>query len=298
MNKKQSKRPVIIGEVLFDRFPDGSAVLGGAPFNVAWNLQAFGQAPLLISRVGEDELGARIRATMADWAMDTSALQSDPQHPTGIVDVSFQDGEPGYDIVSGSAFDFIVPDDIPALDDAAVLYHGSLAMRNQVTRRTLETLIEQTSVPRFVDVNLRAPWWRQGEVLSLLDGAVWVKLNETELAELSPEDMRSGDPGEDLRRQYGWQGLILTRGSRGAEIITTRRTVSVAPEPATRVVDTVGAGDAFASVILLGILQEWSLDVTLERAQSFASAVVGLRGATVTDPEFYDRFAGAWGVNG
>ena len=34
-------RPVVFGEVLFDCFPDGSRVLGGAPFNVAWHCQAF-----------------------------------------------------------------------------------------------------------------------------------------------------------------------------------------------------------------------------------------------------------------
>ena len=35
----------VFGEVLFDVFPDGKQVLGGAPFNVAWHLQAFGIAP-------------------------------------------------------------------------------------------------------------------------------------------------------------------------------------------------------------------------------------------------------------
>ncbi|MBA1332725.1 carbohydrate kinase, partial [Candidatus Endoriftia persephone str. Guaymas] len=49
--------PIIFGEVLFDCFEDGSRVLGGAPFNVAWHLQALGAAPLFISRVGDDSLG-------------------------------------------------------------------------------------------------------------------------------------------------------------------------------------------------------------------------------------------------
>lgn len=44
----------IFGEVLFDHFPDGNQVLGGAPFNVAWHLQAFGQSPCMVSRVGND----------------------------------------------------------------------------------------------------------------------------------------------------------------------------------------------------------------------------------------------------
>ncbi len=86
--------PVIFGEVLFDRFPDGNSVLGGAPFNVAWHLQAFGARPLLISSVGDDELGAEIRQTMQDWGMDDSGLQTDAAHPTGTVEVSFNAGEP------------------------------------------------------------------------------------------------------------------------------------------------------------------------------------------------------------
>ena len=64
------KRVVVFGEVLFDRFPDGSEILGGAPFNVAWNLQAFDVQPLLVSRVGKDRLGRRILGAMSEWGMD------------------------------------------------------------------------------------------------------------------------------------------------------------------------------------------------------------------------------------
>ncbi|NIV35790.1 MAG: carbohydrate kinase, partial [Anaerolineae bacterium] len=60
-------RPVIFGEVLFDEFEDGSAVLGGAPFNVAWHLQGFGLNPLFISRIGTDALGAQVQQQMRDW---------------------------------------------------------------------------------------------------------------------------------------------------------------------------------------------------------------------------------------
>ena len=34
----------VFGEVLYDQFPDGRRILGGAPFNVAWHLAAFGAA--------------------------------------------------------------------------------------------------------------------------------------------------------------------------------------------------------------------------------------------------------------
>jgi len=84
---------VIFGEVLFDCFPDGNSVLGGAPFNVAWHLQAFGMSPMMISSVGDDELGNKVKSAMQDWSMRTTGLQLDPVHPTGSVDIEFVDGE-------------------------------------------------------------------------------------------------------------------------------------------------------------------------------------------------------------
>ena len=66
----------VFGEVLFDHFPDGRRVLGGAPFNVAWHLQAFGKRPHLISRVGDDAEGQEIRTAMRDWGMSEAGLQT------------------------------------------------------------------------------------------------------------------------------------------------------------------------------------------------------------------------------
>lgn len=40
---------------MHDRFPDGNKVPGGVPFNLAWHLRGFGEAPLFISRVGQAE---------------------------------------------------------------------------------------------------------------------------------------------------------------------------------------------------------------------------------------------------
>jgi fructokinase len=63
---------------------------------------------------------------------------------------------------------------------------------------------------------------------------------------------------------------------------------------ATAVVDTVGAGDAFASVMIHGLLEQWPPELALRRAQMFASALVGVRGATVSDRAFYRPFVDAW----
>ena len=100
-------RPVVVGEVLFDHFPDGSRVLGGAPFNLAWHLRAMGLEPLLITRVGSDPEGAEVLETMARWGLDVSAVQLDHRHATGAVHVRFDGGEPVFDIPSGQAWDHL-----------------------------------------------------------------------------------------------------------------------------------------------------------------------------------------------
>lgn len=281
----------IFGEVLFDHFPDGSRVLGGAPFNVAWHLQAFGQSPRLISRVGSDREGDQVRSAMGDWGLSTEGLQTDASHPTGRVAVSFQAGEPAYDIVADCAYDHIEPTDTGPCD---LLYHGSLAARAARSARTLQQLRAAGPHSVFIDINLRQPWWQPATVHELLRGADWVKLNGDELATLGDSGGSSGAARVFLGR-YQLQGLLVTRGSAGAELLLASGDVlQVAPQPAIEVIDTVGAGDAFASVMLLGLLHDWPMPVTLERAQQFAAAVVGRRGATVSDPGFYRVFSRQW----
>lgn len=288
MKPGQAVRPVIFGEVLFDRFPDGAAVLGGAPFNVAWHLQAFGFQPLFISRVGDDASGDEIRQAMCDWGMDIAGLQTDGGHATGSVEVSFTDGEPHYDIVKPSAWDFIDADELPELPDECFLYHGSLALRHDVSAQALDEIRRRTHAPRFVDINLRPPWWQIDSVRRLLGDARWVKLNEHELEMIQP-----GAKGEELLHDR--EGFVaLTHGARGASLIMGEARHEVRPEPNADFVDAVGAGDAFASVLLAGIAGGWPPAVALQRAQAFASAVVGIRGAVSRDRRFYQRCIDAW----
>ena len=288
-------RPVLFGEVLFDRFPDGSEVLGGAPFNVAWHLRGFGEDPLFISRVGEDDAGRQVRRAMEAWGMDASALQTDPEHPTGAVRIELVDNDPRFEILPDQAYDFIYLADMPDLERTAFLYHGSLALRRQESRTTLETLTRHLEAPVFLDVNLRPPWWQAEDVLRWATRADWLKLNQDELDELAPGSGTMADRARAFMNARGLEYLVLTQGGKGASAFTRDgRLESVVPVPSDHVVDTVGAGDAFTSVFLLGQLHGWPLPITLERAQAFASAIVGVRGATVAAPAFYQGFLEAW----
>lgn len=289
-----NKRLCIFGEVLFDHFPDGKRVLGGAPFNVAWHLQAFGAAPWFISRVGDDREGESIRRSMHDWGMDTAGLQMDRHLPSGRVSVQLVDGEPNYDIVEPCAYDAIDAPE-PGATPCRLLYHGSLALRNPASARAAEAIRATQPETVFVDVNLRPPWWRREQVLAMVEQAHWVKLNSEELQLLDQKEGETGARATEFLADYGLRGLVLTHGSAGAEVFEANgKPVRIRPQTDTTVVDTVGAGDAFTSVVILGLVNQWSPVLTVQRAQGFASAVVGQRGATVANMAFYRPFIEAW----
>lgn len=286
----------IFGEVLFDHFPDGSMVLGSAPFNVAWHLQAFGQSPRFISRIGDDASGHEVAAQMDSWGMSKAALQVDLKYSTGSVQVQIENGEPHYDIVAESAYDFIDSQFLKRRQTQGTLYHGSLAIRNPIARAALQAVKARHQGKIFVDVNLRLPWWKPETLLPLLQNADWVKLNEAELAELHPKSSGLEAAMQAFCTQFDLGTLVVTRGARGAIACDKQRDiVTVQPPTNINVVDTVGAGDAFAAIFLLGMSKQWSLDITLKRAQTFACALVGRRGATVVDREFYHVFSKQWG---
>ena len=290
MNDKQI---ALFGEVLFDQFPDGQQILGGAPFNVAWHLQAFGLKPCFISRVGNDVAADKIRQAMQTWGMTMDGLQTDVDYPTGIVQITINDGEPSYDILPNQAYDFIADEQLDLSTQYAVIYHGTLAMRHAISTHALEVLKAQHSGKVFVDVNLREPWWQVERVLRVLEQAHWVKLNQQELEQLQPLHIDLKAAMALFLARHHLEVLIVTCGERGAAAISqSGEFVTVKPRGVSPVVDTVGAGDAFAAVLLLGLQRGWSLTLTMDRAQNFASALVTQRGAIVQDLNFYLPFIG------
>jgi fructokinase len=279
---------VIFGEVLFDCFSSGDEVLGGAPFNVAWHLQAFGDKPKFISRVGQDSRGQKVKAMMAGWGMPSPLVQSDPEHPTGRVDVNFIDNEPHYNIVPDVAYDFIEPVDDQAITSQSILYHGSLALRQEQSKCAFTQLSQRSDLLLFVDVNLRSPWWNKQAVEQYLHRAQWAKLNHDELALMGFENADIAQSAIQLQVKFDLEQVIITQGEQGALVCTRQhKTIRVKPPQVTQFVDTVGAGDAFTARYIHGLRADEAAVETVEAAQKFSIRVLGLRGAISTDAAFY-----------
>lgn len=293
---------ILFGEVLADIFADRT-VLGGAPFNVARHLQAFGQDPLLITRLGNDSLAEEVLDEMAQVGMEPLGVQCGNHHPTGRVQVHMKDGAHTFEILPEQAYDYIHPAIVrmTALSvKPKLVYFGTLAQRNEISRRALKTLLRSTHAAKFLDINLRAPWYEEKTIKQSLQFANIIKLNADELAILAEMfGLTESEPqrqAAELMSRFDLERVVVTCGQEGAWQLNRKgkKTEAGIKNRIAMLMDTVGAGDGFAAVCILGELLKWPAVSTLERANEFAAAICEIRGAIPDHADFYEPFNREW----
>ncbi len=288
----QSRTIVGVGEALFDLFPD-SARLGGAPLNMAVHAHQLGNRGLLISRIGQDDLGRRLQDELRHKGMSLDHLQTDPDHPTGTVVVDFDaDGEPTFDIIKDVAWDYLQYDydceDVAQMCDAVCF--GSLAQRIGQTRNTIYRLLSSARRGiRLFDVNLRQTCYDRRVLSRSMELATAVKLNSAELATLRrmfnlPE--ADTDAARKLIQQFDLKWLAVTRGAEGTAVITPNDEFAGKTVDAKNGGDAVGAGDATAAALLHGATRRWDWPRTIKLANALGAHVAGQAGAC---PELNDE---------
>ena len=310
MNGAGTASAVVFGEALVDDFHT-EQIVGGAPFNVARHLAAFMAKVTAITRVGNDRNGQLVRAEFERFAMSEAGLQVDPMEETGRVLVERGPRGHRFTILPDQAYDFI--DRAMAMRsvegvDPDIVYFGMLAQRNEASRTALKGVLESGATVRFLDLNLRDGQYDERGVTRSLQAANIVKVNEEELQvlfgwffqiqpeapALSADEVRASC--QALLRMFSLDALVVTLGHRGSvyfgsdgQVLTQRDH----PAPPF-VIDTVGAGDAFAAIFLLGKMRGWPLETALLRANEFAGAICAIPGAVPRDMGFYDKWMTRW----
>lgn len=308
---------LIIGEALVDCFAD-ARVAGGAPFNVARNLAAFNLNPIMITRIGVDDNSKILLDEFDRFGLSMAGLQRDAVLPTGHVDVHFDAHSHRFDIAENAAWDALSTSlalDVTAQCQPKIICFGTLAQRAPQSQHAIAGVLDLAKTlgaVRVLDLNVRANLPDLATVDFSLRHADIVKVNDIELAQLlswfvpgfaagvvtrNPPPTRAGYHAaiKNLLQQYPLQQLIVTCGAEGYDVYDRRGTlIESGTPPETTVVDTVGAGDAFTSILIVGLVQRWPASLTFKRASYFAAAVCGLRGAVAADPNFYQQWATQW----
>jgi fructokinase len=265
-----------IGEVLWDLLPSG-AKLGGAPANFACHSHALGASARVVTRVGHDELGQKIRLRFEAQGIADGTVQVDDEAPTGTVTVALsENGIPNYIIHENVAWDRlqVTSPALAAIREADAICFGSLAQRSEPSRTSIQRLVSAAPAEalRVFDVNLRQKYF-SGEVIEQsLRLANVLKLNDGELPVLAKVFGLTGGPAGSLLFQNGqW---------------------SDCPSVPVEIVDTVGAGDAFTAAMVMGLLRKMELEEINWLADEVARYVCSCAGATPPLPKkFSERFS-------
>jgi fructokinase len=281
--------------VLWDLLPGGRR-LGGAPINFTVYAAALGARAFAVSAVGEDALGEEARTRLASAGVDVRLLASVPGLPTGTVTVSIDaDGQPSYVIDGPVAWDAIPQSTAlneigPTVD--AVCF-GTLGQRQAHSRTTIRTFLEHTRPEclRVFDVNFRDPAIDENLLLASLERANAVKVNDGEFARVSALMALHGEDAqriEQLAARFALRAVAVTMGARGCRIFVAGRH-AVHAGFAVPVVDTVGAGDAFAAALVMGLLRGHPPEWIAREANELAAGVC--RSAGAWDPQFHSSRA-------
>jgi fructokinase len=282
-----SRKHIVVGlgELLWDLFPAGKQ-LGGAPANFAYITALLGDAGIPVSRVGDDALGNEALARLAQLGLRAIFIQQDRAHPTGVVNVVISGGQHQFEIRQNVAWDFLefteVEAQLAGMADAVCF--GSLAQRSAASRTSILDFLRATrsKAVRVFDVNLRQTFYSKEVLEESMKVATIVKLNHEELPKImhlfgatmsaEPEAARM------LLSLYNLKLVCITRGNGGSLLVSASECIEH-PGFKVKVVDTVGAGDAFTAALVHDYLRGKSLAEMNENANRVGAWVASQSGA-------------------
>jgi fructokinase len=157
-----------------------------------------------------------------------------------------------------------------------MVYFGTLAQRSAKNRRALKRLLEIRPRHVFFDVNLRQKFWNKNMLIEGFKASTIVKFNDDEwrvIRKLAGVNSPGG-----LIREYGPEMVIVTKGGKGADVYTAGAKLSER-SPNVKVVDAVGAGDAFSGTMAAAVLRGVPLKKALKQACAVGAYVVTRHGA-------------------
>ena len=252
--------------------------------NVAIHLKYQGFDPIIISRLGTDDFGFELIDFLEEKKVHTEFIQRGQKHLTGVVKANISDKRNvTYNILRPVAYDYIqkTSEAEVLVRNSDVFIYGSLAARNDVSQETLLSFLDMAKLKVF-DVNFRVPHYTSQTVVTLMEKADILKVNEKEIVEILEwfgEHRNEEQAMSFLMKKFDLKVVILTRGDKGAAVLTKEKYYEH-PGYSVIVEDTIGSGDAFLATFLAHFLRDQSIDICLKNACKIGALVASRKGAT------------------
>ena len=277
---------IALGELLIDFAPqavqeDGYPVLaahpGGAPGNFLAALARYGASAAMIGKVGEDQFGRLLIATLRDAGIGTEGILRDPDVFTTLAFVALdKNGNRDFSFARKPGADTCLrPEEVDGdmLAGARVFHFGTLSLTDEpaasATRKAV-ALARSRGLLISLDPNLRKPLWKREE--DARDAMEW-SLRQADIVKISDEEIRwlwglSPEEGaRKLLREYGVSLVYATLGPEGCHAATRNAAVTVPSPKGIQVADTTGAGDIFGGSAMSRFLKTGKAPADLTEAE-------------------------------
>lgn len=259
---------------------------GGAAANTAAWLAHAGAEVSLIGAVGADAAGRARLAELTASGVDCSGVVTSPAAPTGTV-IVLTDGRHRTMVTDRGANHELRPSHVDAAlaahPAAAHLHLSGYTLLDETSRAAGLRALSAFGGPTSVDAASAAPLRQAGEFLDWIRGTGLLLANLDEARVLTST---VDDPPETVALALARfvPEVVVKLGSSGAVWASGDEVRAVPATPAT-VVDTTGAGDAFAAGLLAARVAGAGLDAALAQAVRLGAQAVAAVGARpVTRP--------------
>ena len=289
-----SKKIVAFGEVLWDILPNGK-LLGGTPSNLVFRCNLFKEQGFLLSRVGDDELGAETLKKVNELGISAEHVQVDSEFPTGTVHISFgENREPVYLVTPEVAFDHIefTAESLNLVRNADCLFYGLLPQRFGLSKNTLRELLKESPDSlHFFDLKLFEHFFNVSVVETLLENSNIVRIKEKEVSFLGNE-LQISTSGLDafssqIAGKFNLDIVIITRGQNGIYAFSRKKGAFSVPGYQIEIVDNIGSGMAFSAGFLHYYLNGKSILEALKFGNAAGALNTTFNGATA----YFDKKA-------
>ncbi|MCA1645848.1 MAG: sugar kinase [Chloroflexi bacterium] len=244
--------------------------IAGAESNLAIGLSRLGHAAGWISRVGDDEFGRAIVFRIRGEGVDTSHVISDDAAPTGLVIRERRDVGPIEQVYyrRGSAASRLAAADLDAAYVGSARFLHLTGITPALSESCRQTVFAAADMARaagvrvVLDPNYRSKLWAAPEAREVL--RMLARHCDILLPGMDEAQLLTGlaEPEQAARELIGLgpRLVVIKLGAQGALALDAHGQVTRAPAVVVeRIVDPVGAGDAFAAGLLSGLLRDFTL---------------------------------------
>jgi sugar/nucleoside kinase (ribokinase family) len=249
----------------------------GGLTNIAINLNRLGVSSLFIGKIGKDCFGKYFEKEITKTNLKAKISKSD-RFPTGIVSVfSLQNKERFFIVDRGANKDLCESDiDLDLCKHSKYVYISGYSFQDQQTSNTLINLLKELSDSdvKFI-FNPGAPnlvkKYKKIFKKLIKENIDILFLNNYEGKNLFGKDWENLS---DYIDKFNLNKIILTKGCNGSTIINSDQILDIPPHCLNDVVDTTGAGDAFASAFIYGMEKGWNDKLSGNFAARYAGKII------------------------